>query len=850
MSDAELHFTRDLFAQVLAATGQAIIGTGPDGRITVFNRGAERMLGYTAEEIIGVGRPEMLHDPEEVSARAQELGIEPGYDVFVREAENTSAPIREWTYLRKDGTRRLVELTITSMRGPDGELTGLIGVATDITEQRQAEADRDGHAQMLRAVIENNQSMIYVKDLEGRYLMVNQALERALDRTEAEMLGRTDAQVVDPERASQWRENDKRAEAGLFRVEEVNEGPNGLRYYDSVKMPLQDADGRTYATCGLSLDITERRQAEADLIRAVQAMTVARDTAVAATKAKSAFLATMSHEIRTPMNAVIGLTGLLLDTDLHAEQRDLLETVQASGDQLLAIINDILDFSKIESGDLRLETEPFELRECVEGTMAQFAGAAHGLDLVSHLDDNCPKMVVGDVTRLRQVLSNLVGNAVKFTEHGDVLLRVELADPADPADPASPVEPVNPGAEADTPVRLRFTVADTGIGISPDSMDRLFKSFSQVDASTTRVYGGTGLGLVISKAIVEAMAGEMTVTSTPGQGSEFAFTVLLGQFQNPPERRFGPIPDLVGRHALIVDDNDTNRRILRLQLESYGMTCTDRASPLEALTLVGGGTRFDIAILDYAMPVVDGVQLATALRQIPTGRHLPMVLLSSIGWRKRADDRLFCAVLAKPTRRSALKEALCEALARSPIDPQPGLPIDPLPAVPTTAVPTIAVPTIAEPTTGSLTTGSLTDGPATGSPASPGTGAPGRVLQILLAEDNEVNQKVGILLLGKLGHRVDIADNGGLAVDAMHRVPYDVVLMDVHMPVMDGLEATRRIRAEIGSDRQPYIIAMTASVTTEDRLACADAGMDAYLAKPVRVESLSSALAAVELRTV
>jgi PAS domain S-box-containing protein len=822
-----LREARDLFAQVLSSTQQAIIATDPEGRITVFSRGAELLLGYPAAEMLG-RTPEILHDRDEIVARAAELGVEPGMDVFFEPARGGGrTDSRQWTYVSRNGNRCQVQLTINVMHSTAGEPTGYIGVATDITEQRLAERERDQHAMMLRAVIENNQSLIYVKDLLGRYLMVNRAFEEAFDVHEADLLG------TDPfsgwAGAEEWHANNMRALEGPYRIVESAERADGMHWYDAVKVPLHDSEGKIYAICGLSLDITEQRRAEDEVAAAVEAMADARDQAIAATQAKSAFLATMSHEIRTPMNAVIGMTGLLLDTELDAEQRELMETVHSSGDQLLSIINDILDFSKIESGDLELEHLPFDLCATVETTIAQFAGTATGIDLISHLADDVPTMVSGDAVRLRQVLSNLVGNAVKFTQEGDVLLRVEV----------DAHQPETTGTEPE--VRLRFTVADTGIGISPDSMDRLFKSFSQVDASTTRVYGGTGLGLAISKAIVEAMGGDLSVTSTPGVGSEFTFAVVLGRFDGPQSGTRLPTDAaaaLTGRNVLVVDDNTTNRRILRLQLEGFGMTCTTCASPLDAVALIGGGRHFDIAILDFAMPLMDGVQLAMALRQLPAGQRLPLMLLSSIGRRDRTDDRLFAAVLTKPMRSAPLIQALAQVLTRptsaqrsAGVRDEGGSWIDPRESAPAAIPRPTGVGRIPRPSP----------------PVRPRLGVT-EPLRILLAEDNEVNQKVGRLMLAKIGHQVDIAENGLEALEAARKTGYDVILMDMHMPVMDGLEATRRIRAELPADQQPRIVAMTASVTKEDRQACTEAGMDEYLSKPVRAADLAATLAGIPVR--
>jgi CheY-like chemotaxis protein len=384
---------------------------------------------------------------------------------------------------------------------------------------------------------------------------------------------------------------------------------------------------------------------------------------------------------------------------------------------------------------------------------------------------------VGDVTRLRQVLANLLSNAVKFTERGDVLVTVE---------------PVGP----DTGV-LRFEVRDTGIGIPADRMDRLFKSFSQVDASTTRVHGGTGLGLAISRALVEAMGGTLEVASEVGTGSAFSFTVVLPPAavtagQGPPAAAIA----LSGRAALVVDDNATNRRVLRLQLENWGMSCTDVETPAEGLALIRDGRRFDLAVLDMNMPLMDGDELATELRRLPGGRDLPLVLLTSAG--RAPTSGHFAAYLTKPVKTAAFRDTVARVL-------EPGREIVPA--------------------------------PTTQPPTSNGIG-----LRILLAEDNAVNQKVGQLMLYRLGHRVDIVENGREALDAVQRKDYDVVLMDIHMPEMDGLEATRRIRTEVAADRQPRIVAVTASALISDREACAAAGMDDYLPKPIRSEDLAGVL--------
>ncbi|MES2695422.1 MAG: PAS domain S-box protein [Verrucomicrobiota bacterium] len=755
---------------------------GPSARL--FNDAHVRLCGLSREEINIPGIFASVSIPEEYAVQHQNYSR-----LIAGEIDQFSMEKR---YRHRDGT--IVWVLYSQQRkavegGGFEELSTLV----DITERKHAEDKLAQEQARLRTVFEMVPVGLSWKEVDrpSETHLVNSEHARitGVPIEERHDIGRykTVSHPEDFVRQQLLWDQMERGEIDRYVMEKRYVRPNGdwVWVTFSARLLVDPVSGKRQHISSL-VDITDIKRQAAEL-------QAAKNAAEAANLAKSQFLAMMSHEIRTPMNGVIGMTSLLFDSALTREQRDYVETIRASGDALLTIINDILDFSKIESGRLSLEHVEFNLRECVEGALDLMAPRVRekGLDLLYEITDGVPNAVRGDPTRLRQVLVNLLGNAVKFTERGEVVLSLRTV------------------ALSDERVQLVFAVRDTGIGIPEEGLSRLFQSFSQVDPSTTRRFGGTGLGLAISRRLAELMGGTMTVESAEGKGSVFSFTILVDPVGSRPRPWLQPgQPNLAGRTLLVVDDNATNRRILTELAAGWGMLARAASSGMEALRWLRDGDLFDVAVLDMHMPEMDGTMLAREIRKLRSVESMPLVLLSSLGAREEVDDpALFSAFLMKPAKPAQLLTKLGELL-RS----------DAIPSRARTKQPFVA----------KLAAG---DG-ATQSE------------RVLLAEDNTVNQKVALLMLAKLGFRADVAADGNEVLAAVQRQHYDIILMDVQMPEMDGLEAARRL-CTLWPDRRvrPWIIALTANAMQGDRELCLAAGMDDYISKPIKTPELADALA-------
>ena len=756
-----------------------------EGRKTLSNLADVRNTGHETEAEV-LGKTDFDLYSKEVAQKFFEddqLVITTGNPVLNREEY----------FIDADGKKKWLLTSKVPLRDNRNNITGLMGIGRDITEKVQSEESIQHERILLRTLIDNLPDAIYVKDLYCRKSISNLAdLRNMGKKSEDEVLGKTDFDLYPKEVAQKFFEDDQSAiKSGnpiVNREEYFINAEGEKRWLLTSKLPLRDAENKIIGLIGIGHDITERKVADEKLRKAYEDLEKVNNDLINANKVKGQFLANMSHEIRTPLNAVIGMTGLLLDTKLNDEQRDFAETIYNSGDILLSLINDILDYSKIEAQKLEIEKQPFDLRLCIEEALDLVASKAvdKNLELVYSVEDVLSTNVIGDVTRLRQILLNLLSNSLKFTEKGEIEVSVtgQLRDHYE--------------------YQLHFSVRDTGIGIPKDRQDKIFQSFTQVDASTTRKFGGTGLGLAISKQLSELMGGTMWIESSgvPGEGSTFHFTIvaeLCVEKQTAEE-----FSALKGKKILIVDDNLTNLNILERQTKSMNMIPTGVTSGFEALELLKQGDQFDLAILDYHMPGMDGLTLSEKIRMLNLKQNLPLILLSSFGYReKKVGFSEFAATLTKPVKLSHLQNALITVLKGN-----------------------------------GKKTKKETELPSKFG-VEIGSQYP---LKILLAEDNKVNQKVALRYLEKIGYKAGIAFNGIEVLEMMKQQDYDVILMDVQMPEMDGEQCTTEIRNLGSSIRQPRIIAVTANALSSDRDRYLANGMDDYVVKPFKIEELVRAL--------
>lgn len=756
---------------------QCVVGF--DGFFHRVNPMFTKLLGFTEEELLTSPIMDFVHPDDRASTQAAITEVAEGADVV--EFENRTRC--------KDGSYRWTEWSAPASREEDQCLYAL---GRDITDRKIMEDAVLASEARFKTLFEHTPEAVVIVDLEsGLFTDANQ------NATDLFLLDRESLLKVGPvelsppyqpngrSSAEMAREKILEAIAGEFTVFEwIHLRDDGTTVPCEVRLvPMPDPARQTVRAS--VTDITWRKEAE-------QELKAAKEAAEAANRAKSEFLANMSHEIRTPMNAVIGMTEMVLDMELPEIQREYLQTVLSSAESLLSIINEILDFSKIEAGKLQLEIIPFSLREFLGDSMKSLALRAHAadLELAWQVDPDVPDSYLGDTTRLRQIIVNLVGNSIKFTESGEIVLQVSLDQ------------------SGSNSTKLQFSVRDTGIGIAPERLGAVFETFQQADSSTTRRFGGTGLGLAICSRLVELMNGTIWVESQLGEGATFFFTC---EFETGPDP--APVPDisaLAGMPVLVVDDNETNRQILEQTLSKWKLDVSLAANAIEAIGTLqnqhAAGSPISLVITDLHMPVMDGFDLTEKIRQTPGCEDNRIVMLTSGAGKfdaERSEELGIRQTLLKPVKPSELLNAIFQTLALRPEEDQAAA----MPSAPKETTPQI--------------------GP----------------LNVLLAEDGPANQKLAVALLERWGHTVTIANNGKEAVDASQAESFDLILMDVQMPEMDGLEATRRIRQlESASEKHVPIIAMTAHAMAGDRDKCLESGMDNYLSKPVRKSELYEAL--------
>ncbi len=771
---------------ILQSMHDALVVVSPEHRILTANLAICEMLGYEEEEL--------LRSPVSMIC-AEGSGLE---ELLVLIESGFVIKNVEQTYGHKKGRPLPVSFSGSVMRDSHGKLQGIVCVAQDISERKRTEEVLQRLSRQNELILKSAGEGIYGTDVRGNITFMNPAGMRAIGRGIEELIGRSHHRLLHHTRANGTPKGEE--ECGVceaLRSGEEHQGTDDVFWHKAgtsfpveyISTPIRES-GEIVGIVVTFQDITERKRAAAELQKAKEA-------AESASTAKSSFLANMSHEIRTPINGIIGMTELALDTSLTHEQREFLEMVKKSADSLLEVINDILDFSKIEAGKLELDPIEFNLRENLGDTMKSLALRAHKkkLELAFHVRPDVPDLLVGDPGRLRQVLVNLVGNAIKFTEEGEVVLNVKPRGPRNGS------------------IELHFAVYDTGIGIPEDKLNTIFDAFSQADSSTTRRFGGTGLGLAISSELVKMMDGRIWVKSSEEKGSVFHFVVRFGTVKTPAPRMLpAELQDLRGLQVLIVDDNVTNRFILREMTKNWGMKPTAVSGGHAALQALDQAQKMDspfsLILVDGNMPEMDGFSLVERIKTTPTLARSTIMMLTSAGNHgdiTRCRELGIAAYLLKPIKQSELLNAILQVYGEIDEDLETAFP----------------EPELQEAT--STTPGEL---------------------KILLAEDNEINQQLVIRMMSKRGHRIEVAENGQIALEKLEEATYDLVLMDVQMPELGGLEATQIIRLrEEQTDRHVPIIAMTAHAMKGDEERCIAAGMDAYVSKPINSKLLFDTMA-------
>jgi PAS domain S-box-containing protein len=778
--------SEERFRHIVESVPNGIVMVDQEGRIVLFNSQAERLFGYAKEEL--------LDQPIEllIPWRYREMQLQHRGKFFDLPQSRTTDAGLELYGVRKDGSEFPVEVGLNPLEAPGG--IHVLASVVDITERKAAD-DRLRHSEeRFRAMIENvKDHAIFMLDPEGRVLTWNKGAERLRGYKSEEIIGkhysclfpREDCETGKPEKLLQAARDEGQCEDEGWRLRK-----DGSKFWANVVIAaVRDKGGTLIGFSNVTGDLTRRRRIEEEL-------TFAKEEADAANQAKSAFLANISHEIRTPMTGIIGMAGLLGDTELSPEQREYCEIIRRSSESLLTVINEVLDFSKVESGKLELEIIDFDLRSAVAEVTDLFAkqAADKRIEFITSIPDDVPTDLRGDPGRLRQIISNLVNNGLKYTAEGKVIVGVALLE------------------ETETHVNLRFTVSDTGIGIPKNKIEKLFTSFTQIDASISRRYGGTGLGLAICKNLVELMDGEIGVDSEPEKGSTFWFTLRLLKQPEHVRETLGAHANFSGLRMLIVDGNSASRAVIEHYLSSLGITnqsAEDGPAALELLRVASAkGEPYDLAIIEFMLPGMDGHELAQIIRNHSEFGALKLLLLTSVG--KTGAEKLAKAAgvdgyLTVPVNRARLVECLAVLMGQAPKSDSSNI----------------------------LSTRPM----LTEHNSSPR-------LRVMVADDNHINQKVISSLLNKMGHRADVVADGKEALEAFKLVPYDVLLMDVQMPEIDGFEACRQIRAlEESKGRHTPIIAITAHARKEDREKCLAAGMDDYVSKPIKPRDLRAALA-------